>query len=92
MALAKPIERKRAPQQTSVAGCSDRSIEEPDPGDGDRTERRRHEQERVDHNLPARRGVTDELDIGHYVMRLLAIETLFGNSDWHLRRFGERNG
>jgi alkylation response protein AidB-like acyl-CoA dehydrogenase len=37
-------------------------------------------------------GVTDELDVGHYVKRLLAIETLFGNSDWHLRRFGRLDG
>jgi alkylation response protein AidB-like acyl-CoA dehydrogenase len=33
-------------------------------------------------------GVTEELDVGHYVKRLTAIENLFGNSDWHLRRFG----
>jgi len=32
-------------------------------------------------------GVTDELDVGHYVKRLVAIEALFGNTDWHLRRF-----
>ncbi len=32
-------------------------------------------------------GVTDELDVGHYFKRLTAIEALFGNSDWHLRRF-----
>jgi alkylation response protein AidB-like acyl-CoA dehydrogenase len=34
-------------------------------------------------------GVTDELDVGHYFKRLTAIETLFGNTDFHLRRFGE---
>ena len=34
-------------------------------------------------------GVTDELDVGHYVKRLTAIETLFGNTDFHLHRFGE---
>ena len=34
-------------------------------------------------------GVTDELDVGHYVKRLTAIETLFGNTDFHLQRFGE---
>lgn len=33
-------------------------------------------------------GVTDELDVSHYFKRLTAIEALFGNSDWHLRRFG----
>jgi alkylation response protein AidB-like acyl-CoA dehydrogenase len=33
-------------------------------------------------------GVTEDLDVGHYVKRLIAIEALFGNSDWHLRRFG----
>ena len=33
-------------------------------------------------------GVTDALDVGHYVKRLTAIEALFGNQDWHLRRFG----
>lgn len=34
-------------------------------------------------------GVTEDLDVGHYVKRLVAIEALFGNSDWHLRRFVE---
>jgi len=34
-------------------------------------------------------GVTDELDVGHYFKRLTAIETLFGNTDFHLHRFGE---
>ena len=34
-------------------------------------------------------GVTEDLDVGHYVKRLLVIEALFGNSDWHLRRFTE---
>ena len=33
-------------------------------------------------------GVTDELDVGHYFKRLTAIETLFGNTDFHLQRFG----
>lgn len=36
-------------------------------------------------------GVTDDLDVGHYVKRLISIEALFGNSDWHLRRFAETN-
>jgi alkylation response protein AidB-like acyl-CoA dehydrogenase len=33
-------------------------------------------------------GVTDELDVGHYFKRLTAIETLFGNTAFHLQRFG----
>jgi len=37
-------------------------------------------------------GVTDELDVSHYFKRLTAIEALFGNSDWHLRRFGASAG
>jgi alkylation response protein AidB-like acyl-CoA dehydrogenase len=32
-------------------------------------------------------GVTWELDIAHYFKRFTAIETLFGNSDFHLERF-----
>jgi len=32
-------------------------------------------------------GITDELDVGHYVKRLMMIEALFGNTDWHLQRF-----
>ncbi len=34
-------------------------------------------------------GVTDDLDVGHYMKRLVAIEALFGNADWHLKRFAE---
>ena len=34
-------------------------------------------------------GMTDELSIGHYHKRLLAIDAMFGNSDFHLRRVGE---
>lgn len=34
-------------------------------------------------------GVTDDLDVGHYVKRLIVLEALFGNSDWHLKRFAE---
>lgn len=44
-------------------------------------------------------GMTDELDIGHYFKRLLAICTMFGSPDYHLRRYvalrqsaGERDG
>jgi len=33
-------------------------------------------------------GMTDELSVGHYFKRLTTIETLFGNVDYHLKRFG----
>lgn len=33
-------------------------------------------------------GMTDELDVGHYFKRLMALETLFGDGDHHLKRFG----
>ena len=33
-------------------------------------------------------GMTDELNIGHYFKRLTIIDTMFGNVDYHLRRFG----
>ncbi len=33
-------------------------------------------------------GMTDELRIGHYFKRLTVIDTLFGNVDFHLERFG----
>jgi alkylation response protein AidB-like acyl-CoA dehydrogenase len=32
-------------------------------------------------------GMTEELRIGHYFKRLLVIESLFGNGDYHLDRF-----
>jgi len=32
-------------------------------------------------------GMTDELPIAHYFKRLTAIDTSFGNADWHQRRF-----
>lgn len=32
-------------------------------------------------------GMTDELAIGHYFKRLTAIDTLFGNADYHLKRY-----
>ncbi len=32
-------------------------------------------------------GMTDELNIGHYFKRLTVIDTLFGNTDHHLKRF-----
>ena len=33
-------------------------------------------------------GMTDELRVGHYFKRLTMIDTLFGNVDFHLERFG----
>ena len=33
-------------------------------------------------------GMTDELHIGHFFKRLTVIDPLFGNVDYHLRRFG----
>ena len=32
--------------------------------------------------------MTEELNIGHYFKRLTIIDTLFGNVDFHLQRFG----
>lgn len=32
-------------------------------------------------------GVTDELDVGHYFKRLTVIDFMFGNADFHLRRY-----
>ena len=32
-------------------------------------------------------GMTDEYSVGHYYKRLLVIEKLFGDSDWHLDRY-----
>jgi alkylation response protein AidB-like acyl-CoA dehydrogenase len=34
-------------------------------------------------------GMTDEYVIGHYYKRLMTIDTLFGNADYHLKRFAE---
>ena len=34
-------------------------------------------------------GMTDELNIGHYFKRLTIIDTLFGNVDYHLKRFSD---
>ena len=34
-------------------------------------------------------GLTDEYQIGHYYKRLLVLEKLYGDSDWHLGRFVE---
>lgn len=33
-------------------------------------------------------GMTDELSVGHYLKRIVANETLFGSTDYHLRRIG----
>ena len=35
-------------------------------------------------------GMTDELAVGHYLKRLLAIEAMLGSTDYHLRRVGAR--
>ncbi|MDX1490180.1 MAG: acyl-CoA dehydrogenase [Pseudohongiellaceae bacterium] len=32
-------------------------------------------------------GITDELDVGHLFKRVTAIETMFGNTDFHTKRF-----
>jgi alkylation response protein AidB-like acyl-CoA dehydrogenase len=37
-------------------------------------------------------GVTDEMPISHYFKRLTMIDTLFGNADFHRRRFAELSG
>ena len=34
-------------------------------------------------------GVTDELNIGHFFKRLTTIATIFGNTDYHLKRYSE---
>ena len=33
-------------------------------------------------------GMTDELNVGHYFKRLTMIDTVFGNADYHLKKFG----
>ena len=37
-------------------------------------------------------GTTDELPIGHYVKRILAVEAMFGQPDYHLRQIGATAG
>ena len=32
-------------------------------------------------------GVTEELRIGHYFKRLIIIDSIFGDSDYHLQKF-----
>jgi alkylation response protein AidB-like acyl-CoA dehydrogenase len=34
-------------------------------------------------------GMTDELNVGHYFKRITAIETLFGNVDYHLKKYSQ---
>lgn len=34
-------------------------------------------------------GMTDELNVGHYFKRLTIIDTLFGSTDHHIRRFAQ---
>jgi alkylation response protein AidB-like acyl-CoA dehydrogenase len=34
-------------------------------------------------------GMTDELNVGHYFKRLTMVDTMFGNTDHHLKRFGQ---
>jgi alkylation response protein AidB-like acyl-CoA dehydrogenase len=35
-------------------------------------------------------GMTDEVAIGHYLKRIVAIDAMFGDSDFHFRRVGAR--
>ena len=37
-------------------------------------------------------GMTDELNVGHYFKRVTMIESQFGNTDWHLRRYTDLAG
>ncbi len=37
-------------------------------------------------------GVTNELNVGHYFKRLTMIDTMFGNMDYHMRRFTALSG
>jgi len=37
-------------------------------------------------------GTTDELPVGHYLKRILAVEAMFGDSDHHLRTVGATAG
>jgi pimeloyl-CoA dehydrogenase small subunit len=34
-------------------------------------------------------GMTDELNVGHFFKRVTMIDSQFGNTDWHLRRYTE---
>lgn len=35
-------------------------------------------------------GMTDEVAVGHYLKRLLAIDAMFGDTSYHLRKVGAR--
>ena len=35
-------------------------------------------------------GMTDKVAIGHYLKRILAIDAMFGDSDFHFRKVGAR--
>lgn len=37
-------------------------------------------------------GMTDELNVGHYFKRLTMIDTMFGNVDYHLKRYAALTG
>ena len=37
-------------------------------------------------------GTTDELPVGHYLKRILAVEAMFGDSEHHLRTVGATAG
>jgi alkylation response protein AidB-like acyl-CoA dehydrogenase len=34
-------------------------------------------------------GVTDELNVAHYFKRLTMIDSIFGNQQFHLTRYGQ---
>ena len=34
-------------------------------------------------------GMTDELNVGHYFKRLTTLDTLFGNADYHLKKYAK---
>jgi hypothetical protein len=34
-------------------------------------------------------GVSDEMSIGHYLKKLIAIDALFGNSNYHLTKYSQ---
>jgi hypothetical protein len=34
-------------------------------------------------------GVSDEMRIGHYLKKLVAIDALFGNADYHLHKYSK---
>jgi alkylation response protein AidB-like acyl-CoA dehydrogenase len=34
-------------------------------------------------------GMTDELNVGHYMKRLMMLDTFLGTADWHTRKFAD---